>query len=568
MHFEARGVQYVALGATPFKPSIQTPDEPSLVTLVAAENGVELSKAWLETYLDKLDEGDVYQKRPFLAGLILTNFKTGQIPSDFREYLDSLGNRWLDFQFDDGPVQALDPGPYVFQNNALKSVCRLYDDEQRAFLTALKPKLGPSEPTGFLQPKVAGASYDCLSITVPPRTPASITHPEPAPFTANIVQSLVASGAHILGLTKLSSMIAREEPMDAVDYLTAFNPRADGYQSPAGSSSGSAAAVAAYDWVDCGVSTDTSGSGRRPTMVNGVWEFRLSHDSTSLSGMITTYPLFDTPCVFTRSLSTLRRVVETWIPSPTRDPPPPAYKLVYPVDYLPVKNGDQMKLIESFIDDMKTLLPATVLQFSIRDSWKQSHPPGTPDDVDKYLDDVVTRTFYDQFYHSLNAFCKKYSETHNGQTPYVIPFVQRRWAKGAAVSTAEHQDATQRMLVYKQWLLDTLFSDPNTETLIVVPVANAAPNYRDEISPSPEKQSALDELFLQPILGAPDVVIPIGDVPCESRISGKTEFLPVAANVVAAPKRDFQLLQAIEKVMARSGRPTIVSTGPRMFPGN
>ena len=50
-----------------------------------------------------------------------------------------------------------------------------------------------------------------------------------------------------LGLTKLSPMIARQEPSDAVDFHTAFNSRADGYQSPAGSSSGSAVCVAAYD---------------------------------------------------------------------------------------------------------------------------------------------------------------------------------------------------------------------------------------------------------------------------------------------------------------------------------
>lgn len=64
--------------------------------------------------------------------------------------------------------------------------------------------------------------------------------------------------------------------MDAVDYPTAFNPRGDGYQSPAGSSSGSAAAVAAYDWLDCALGTDTSGSGRRPAIANGVWQFRPS----------------------------------------------------------------------------------------------------------------------------------------------------------------------------------------------------------------------------------------------------------------------------------------------------
>lgn len=49
----------------------------------------------------------------------------------------------------------------------------------------------------------------------------------PASETATVVQRLVDRGHHILGLTKLSSMIAREEPLDAVDFQTAFNPRGD-----------------------------------------------------------------------------------------------------------------------------------------------------------------------------------------------------------------------------------------------------------------------------------------------------------------------------------------------------
>lgn len=70
--------------------------------------------------------------------------------------------------------------------------------------------------------------------------------------TAAVVESLRRDQAYILGMTKLSSMIAREEPLDATDFPTCFNPRGDSYQSPAGSSSGSAAAVAAYDWADVG----------------------------------------------------------------------------------------------------------------------------------------------------------------------------------------------------------------------------------------------------------------------------------------------------------------------------
>ena len=71
-----------------------------------------------------------------------------------------------------------------------------------------------------------------------------------AKCTAEVVQLLVDDGAYVIGLTKLSTMIAREEPRDAVDFPIAFNPRGDGYQSPAGSSSGSAVAIAAYEWMD------------------------------------------------------------------------------------------------------------------------------------------------------------------------------------------------------------------------------------------------------------------------------------------------------------------------------
>ena len=124
-----------------------------------------------------------------------------------------------------------------------------------------------------------------------------------------MIESLVRSGAHILGMTKLSSIIAREEPLDAVDFHTAFNPRGDRYQSPAGSSSGSAAAVAAYDWIDCSIGTDTSGSGRRPALVKGIWQFRPSHHHVDPTGMVTTYPLFDTPYIFTRELRHLKTVL-------------------------------------------------------------------------------------------------------------------------------------------------------------------------------------------------------------------------------------------------------------------
>lgn len=78
----------------------------------------------------------------------------------------------------------------------------------------------------------------------------------PAEGTAPMIQRLIDHGAAIVGKARLSSMVSREEPSESFDYDVPFNPRGDGYQSPAGSSSGSAAAVAAYDWLDYGIGTD------------------------------------------------------------------------------------------------------------------------------------------------------------------------------------------------------------------------------------------------------------------------------------------------------------------------
>lgn len=79
-----------------------------------------------------------------------------------------------------------------------------------------------------------------------------------------VVRNMLAAGAYIFGMTKHSSIIGKEELTEATDYRTPFNPRGDGYQSRARNSSGSAATVSAYDWLDFALGTDTTGSGRRP----------------------------------------------------------------------------------------------------------------------------------------------------------------------------------------------------------------------------------------------------------------------------------------------------------------
>lgn len=79
----------------------------------------------------------------------------------------------------------------------------------------------------------------------------------PARQTAACIKLLEQEGASVLGTTKLASFAATEEPIECVDYQAPWNPRADGYQSPAGSSSGSGVAIASYPWLDISIGSDS-----------------------------------------------------------------------------------------------------------------------------------------------------------------------------------------------------------------------------------------------------------------------------------------------------------------------
>lgn len=75
--------------------------------------------------------------------------------------------------------------------------------------------------------------------------------------SAVAIEKLMSLGAIVVGKTRTSQFAAGAEANYWVDFQCSFNPRGDTYQSTSGSTVGSAVAVAAYDWVDVGVGTDS-----------------------------------------------------------------------------------------------------------------------------------------------------------------------------------------------------------------------------------------------------------------------------------------------------------------------
>ncbi|CAG8971993.1 hypothetical protein HYALB_00008278 [Hymenoscyphus albidus] len=115
--------------------------------------------------------------------------------------------------------------------------------------------------------------------------------------TAITVQRLIDTGAVIVG-KMVTTQFARGN--DWVDYPASWNVRGDGYQDPIGSSTGPAAGIAGYDWLDITLGTDTGGSIRGPASLYGAFGNRPSFGLVSLEGVIPLSTNFDTPGFITR----------------------------------------------------------------------------------------------------------------------------------------------------------------------------------------------------------------------------------------------------------------------------
>jgi amidase len=127
------------------------------------------------------------------------------------------------------------------------------------------------------------------------------------------VEQLLAAGATLVGKTitdEVSLGIVGENAF----YGTPVNIRAPG-RVPGGSSSGSAAAVAA-ELCDIAIGSDTGGSVRVPASFCGLYGIRPTHGRIDVSGMMPQAPSSDTTGWFARDAGTFARVSSVMLGEP------------------------------------------------------------------------------------------------------------------------------------------------------------------------------------------------------------------------------------------------------------
>ena len=259
-------------------------------------------------------------------------------------------------------------GPYWLQDGCFHRVSRLYPDNADAFVVSV---VQDDEDEHIYHPLGISAHGESnpasLSIAVPSRLyfnrndryplaglriavkdntdlsgirtgGASRCYTKlhgPRKESAPAIQRLLDLGAIAIGKTKTTQFADTEWTTgDWVDFHPPFTPRADGYQSPSGSSAGSGAAVAAYDWLDVATGTDGCGSLRSPAAIEGLFTMRPSHGSTSVEGIIPWGSVFDTFGVFARSVDSFASLSRSLYGAPgVQSSGRLPTRILYPLDY-------------------------------------------------------------------------------------------------------------------------------------------------------------------------------------------------------------------------------------------
>ncbi|KAI0485871.1 amidase [Xylaria cf. heliscus] len=584
-------IEYVLI---PHECSFITLDEdttPFLFLVFTTQPGQILSREALQTFRrDFLDRDDVFQSS-FAAHVIFygSSEQDLKISKDAEEELEDWGTQ--EWSFVPGrPSQRVPAGPYVYTKKMTWQTWRVYYDVNAAFMCTFKPSLkkskagvdgrvivpsrcyymkSPSLPLNGLRVAIK----DSINIKGQKTTLNNRAWRDfwpPASKTAHCVQLLIDAGAIIVGKVKLQAMIVREEPLEAVEFTDPFNPRGDGYQVPSGSSSGSAAAIASYQWLDLSLGSDTNGSVRKPAHYNGCHTIRPTHGIMNTEGVVGFFPEFDMPGFFGRDISFFPKIMSVWydkspmLLTPSEKP----VKLLYPEDYLPTPNEAQSSVIDKFVTALEHYLQVERQSVPIAKLWEEHQPDGPQNaNISQYLEKAGCYPFFHDSYKAAETFRVGYEKMF-GKPPFVHRFEHWLWDLGKSISKEERDECWRRLEVYRLWLLDSVFKSGSEEgiTIMVLPIEVGQPNYRDTKAPPPYSLlNGYASLNLSPIMKAPEITAIVGQTTFMSEVTKKPEPYPIAASVLGPPGSDFIITELTIEAMKLAEIPVEVKTGASVY---
>lgn len=386
------------------------------------------------------------------------------------------------------------------------------------------------------------------------------------------------------GKTKTSQFAHGADPWQFIDIHYPWNPRGDGYLTAASSSSGSAAAIAGYPWLDIAIGSDTRGSVRKPAALVGSYGMRPTWKSMGLEGVIPLATEMDSAGFFARDPELFYQISKLWFDDapvevnrsfsslPTR--------LVYPVDYFPLNNSAAQAIFDSFISTLKEEFGMELVPVNFTETLN-----------DKVSDARITNITAFQLssnrlaeYVSYNQVGAPLTEAWNSAfpgagSPPLDPNPRNAFLRSESLTEEDYDEAVTIKNTFRDFWLENMLR-PDNETcsdgiMILDMGTGGLPSYREQALNSmpgatslsytaPGSGPLIPSNYLASMSGSPQICIPFGQVSYESYISRQEEMLPVNVDLMAAPGCDGLLLEILKRLTER-GLISEVKTGRRAF---
>ncbi|KAH8759977.1 amidase signature domain-containing protein [Diaporthe sp. PMI_573] len=365
----------------------------------------------------------------------------------------------------------------------------------------------------------------------------------------------------------MTQFASSDEPTDQwIDFHCYVNPRGDKYQSPSGSSSGAAASLACYHWLDFSIAGDSAGSIRAPATCNGLYSIRPSVGSTSMKGIVVNSPMFDVVGLFSRELSSLQHIVSRTLDVNKEFKTFPK-KIIYPLDFFPHSDSKHQAMVDDLIGILENFLGTKRVEISLAERWEQCPPPeANGKSLRPYLSKSAFWPMCYYYYHGFDEFRDRYKEKM-GKEPYEGPVVEFRWGVGKDVTPEENQQYRAELQFFRNWFDENIMShdqDTLSDAIMIMPYGSANPKYRDKPNEAPSTSQTIGEKFISPVLQMPQLVLPFAQMPYQSRISGTQG--PIASTLVGAKGSALMLIKLAQTAFDAAGWPTKIDTGRYMYP--
>ncbi|PLN86177.1 putative amidase [Aspergillus taichungensis] len=497
----------------------------------------------------------------------------------------------------------LPPGPYfVFRpTGEVFRAYRLYPDNNMAFVQAAIS----DEKGGFIALPAVAENAMTKDVAVPSRLYSTPTREQPLAglrvgvkdifhlkglrtsggsrayyflhgpqnVTAPSIQRLIDLGAIVVGKTGTVQFATGDRPTaDWIDFHCPFNPRGDGYQAPGGSSSGAGAAIASYEWLDLSVGSDTGGSVRLPAALQGVYGNRPSTGAISLEHVLPLSSPLDTAGMLARHPGLWARTVQAWYPNFARN------YTSFPRRLLLADDGWEgagisphaHEHLTRFADRLEEFLQIPREVVDIQQRWRDTHASPPLELNDLLNETYAILTAVDQYNRLAKPFYAEYGAIHDGRRPFINPGPRLRWQWGQdRGGDAAYEVALRNMTIFREWWETLGFGQPDeescSESLMVSMFSSGEADYRDKYYPStvPPPVGWSTE-YASVMAGAPEVVVPLGEIPYQSRITLHEEHLPVAAALQMARGCDHVLADLVA-ALGEKGILQSVGVGPRLY---